>query len=179
MKLDFGFWAVALVSLGIGASAGAVPSPLLVKVGKVSPAIKTGVAIGGQAGVEFSLLSVQSEASPEGERLILGYGDRYGNSLKAEPGFYQIALDRDARRLVIDLAQVNKTAVDPQKLARILLASKLVASSEITMDPYDGSTNITLLLKEPVRLKVGSDIGRQASVVIELERIAGEAGRKP
>jgi len=163
----------------VGASF-AVPAPLQVRPGKTSWPMQTGVVVGGQSGAEFSLLGVQTESlNQAGERIALSYGDRYGNSLKNEPGFYHVSLDRNARRLVIDLAQVSKTTVDPMKLARIMAASQFVSSSEMTMDPSDGSTNITLVLKEPVRFKITVESSGSARVLIDLERVVQARGRKP
>jgi hypothetical protein len=158
----------------------ALPSPLQVKPGKISPFVQSGVVVGGQSGAEFSLLDLQVESLRRtGERIVLTYGDRYGNSLKNEPGFYQVSLDRNARRLVIDLAQINKTTLDPMKLTRIMTASQLVSASEISMDPSDGSTNITFVLKEPVRLKITTEDSRSARILIDLERVAQLNGKKP
>lgn len=162
----------AVFSLSAGAHA--LPSPLMVKPGRVSAPISSGATIGGQSGTEFSLLGVRAESIDRaGERLTLSYGDRFGQPQPGEPGFFHVAVDRDAKRIVIDLAQITKTAIDPQKLARILSASKLIASSEMTMDPQDGSTNITLNLKTPVQMKVASVANGQAQVVIDLVPVEG------
>lgn len=193
VKKACGVWAVisshlcVATSVALGASMGvsmdvavASPAPLLVRPGKVPSPMIAGVAIGGQARDEFSLLSVQREpmAGANGERIVLSYGDRFGRPQKGETGFFHIALDRDNKRVVIDLSQMRKTAVDPEKLAKILGASKLIASSEMTMDPYDGSTNITLTLKVPVRIQVGSVTDEQSKIVIELHPSV-VAGAKP
>ena len=70
-----------------------------------------------------------------------------GKPLTGEPGYFQVALDRDGRRLVIDLSQVTRTGVDPGQLKSALMKSKFVASTDMTMDPHDQSTNLTLTLK--------------------------------
>ncbi len=184
-KFVVGYVLVAGLSFLVAHPSFALPAPLRVRPGKVSQPIQSGVLVGGQSGAEFSLLGIQTESlKGSGERLVLLYGDRYGNSLKNEPGFYHVSLDRNARRLVIDLAQVSRTAVDPMKLSRILAASQLVSSSEMTMDPSDGSTNITLVLKEPARLKVttaddSQSANQGAKVLIDLERVNLTKSMKP
>ena len=137
----------------------ALPRPLQIKPGMSSPEISGGALAGGRAGTEFSLLTVRSELTASGERLTLAYGDSRGLPLLAEPGFFHIVLDRDSKRVVVDLAQVTRTAVDPAKLSRILSASKYVAHSEMVMDPHDGSTNITLTTRMPVQIKVTPQTG--------------------
>jgi hypothetical protein len=169
------------------------PAPVQVKPGRIASPMSGGVVIGGQSRDEFSLIGARSEnfevvsndrtsnvragshgIKREGERLILLYGDRFGSPMKGDPGFFHVALDRDSRRVVIDLAQIRKTAVEPAKLARLLSASKIVASSDMTMDPYDGSTNITLNLKVPARLRAASIGGDQSRVVIELQPLGND-----
>ena len=158
----------------------ALPAPLQVKPGRISPPMQSGVTIGGQAADEFSLLSVKTEMIDGAgtERMTLGYGDRFGVPVKSEPGFFHVALDRNAQRIVIDLAQMRKTAVDAQKLARTMMMSKYVVSSDITMDPFDGSTNITLITKVPITMKVasmGKEGSEQARILIDIR----PSGSKP
>lgn len=163
----------ALLTVGflIGTTvAFALPSPLHVKPNAVTnPLRSNAVANGGQAQDEFSLLGVETHELAGGhERLILNYGDRFGKPLKGEPGFFQVALDRDGRRIVIDLSQVARTGVDPTQLRAALIRSKFVASSEMTMDPQDQSTNLTLLLKSPVELRISTDAGARSRIVLDL-----------
>jgi hypothetical protein len=167
---------VGLILFLLQASALAFPAPVQVKPGKIASPMSGGVVIGGQARDEFSLIGASSENSfsGKGERLILLYGDRFGAPLKGDPGYFHVALDRDSKRVVIDLAQIRKTAVEPLKLAKLLSVSKLIATSEMTMDPYDGSTNITLNLRTPVRLSASSDGSAQSKVVIELQPLLSE-----
>ncbi len=162
--------ALATAMIFSSALAFALPAPLQVRPGKVMPPIQSGISVGGKSADEFSLLSVRAENTPDGknERLVLAYGDRFGQPHRGEPGYFHVALDRDARRLVIDLAQVRKTKIDPQQLSKILKNSKFVASSEMTMDPQDGSTNITLTMKQSVQVKVATVDADQGSLVLEI-----------
>jgi hypothetical protein len=145
-------------------------APIQVKPGKTSPFIGEGVLSGGMAAEEFSLLGVRSEVGRQkSERVILTYGDRLGQPRREEPGFFHIALDRAGRRMVIDLAQVHSTAVDSARLAGELKKSKLVARSEMTIDPFDRSVNITLHFKVPVRLKVSTGKSDGSDVILDLQ----------
>jgi hypothetical protein len=173
------FMLTTISILNFASSAGALPAPLQVKPGRISTPMQSGVTIGGQAADEFSLLSVKTEllGSGNAERMTLSYGDRFGAPIKSEPGFFQVALDRSAQRIVIDLSQMRKTAVDAAQLARTMMLSKYVVSSDITMDPFDGSTNITLLTKVPVKMSVAA-LGKvgleQAKLQIEIQPVGGK-----
>lgn len=161
--------------IGVWAQAAIPKGPLVVTPGKPSGAFDKGTAIGGKARDELSLLAVRLEpvGNSGSERVSLAYGDRFGKPLTGEPGYFHVTVDRNSRRIVIDMAQVQMTAVGPERLAKILSSSKLVASSEMTMDPIDGSTNITLQTKVPVTVKVGTVEGDSSRVFIELNPTSG------
>ncbi|RYZ83278.1 MAG: hypothetical protein EOP06_20280 [Proteobacteria bacterium] len=151
----------------------AIPAPLTVKPNAVSMPLKNAGNIqGGRTSDEFSLLGVQSAKTANGEKLVLNYGDRFGKPVKGEPGYFQVALDKSGQRIVIDLAQVTSTGIEPEQLRKILATSRYVASSDMTMDPHDRSTNITLTLKEPVEMTVATDAGNRAKVVVEMKPVS-------
>ena len=154
-------------------------APLKVKPGQIVHASRAGFINGGVAGEEFSLLKIENQVAGQSETLSLAYGDRQGKQIRGLPGFYQIALDRDGRRLVIDLAQVDRTAVDPQSLRQKLKSSPLVSSVDMTMDPQDRSTNITLNLKEPIEISVVSTGPSEPSAVsIAMKPASSRKGAK-
>ena len=164
---------ISLLGSFAGFNAYGIPSPIQVRPGSVTAPLRTNAsAIGGVAADEFSLLGVDSVASASGERLVLKYGDPLGKPLKGQPGFFQVSLDRDGRRISIDLSQITRTGVDPTQLRRVLAKSKYVASSEMTMDPHDHSTNLTLMLKSPVQMKLSTESGAQAKVILDLEGLS-------
>jgi hypothetical protein len=149
-----------------------MPSPLHVNPGKISTPLRSGaIANGGQAKDEFSLLGVNDSVSADGltERFILNYGDRFGKVWKGEPGFFQVALDKTGRRIVIDLSQVTRTGVEPSQLRAALLKSKFVASTDMTMDPQDHTTNLTLTLRAPVEVRLSTVNGTKSQVVLDLK----------
>ena len=147
------------ISSGVPA-AQAMIAPLSVTPGHVSNPISNGVVTGGTAANEFTLLKVNREVMPRqgrsqgGEKWILTYGDRMGRPLGQEIGFFHINVDRHAKRVVIDLAQVNRSSIDRSALLKLTQGSHLVANSEMVMDPQDRSTNLTLNLRSPVEVKV-------------------------
>ena len=147
-------------------------SHLFVKPGKMSVPIQGGVLFGGEAGAESSIIGIRQQSLANGiERMVISYGDRVGKPLTSKLGYFHAAIDRHAKRVVIDLAQVSRTAVDQKDLAKLLSKSTLIASSDMTMDPQDGSTNITLSLRQPATLSMQYDVSGGAQIVVELKRI--------
>jgi hypothetical protein len=175
VSLQFSIQLIGFGLIWISASATfAMPDPSSVKAGRPSSPISAGALHGGQSADEFSLLAVRVRpGSSGGQAIALSYGDRNGQPIHGEPGFFHAVLDRNGRRLVIDLAQVTRTAIDLQQLRRALAASSLVASSEMTMDPLDNSTNISVVLKVPVLLSVSTQAGSQGQLVFDLKPVAG------
>lgn len=147
----------------------AMPSPLHVKPGRALNVHAGSIANGGAALDEFSLLSVSLAPAASSERVVLNYGDRFGKVWKGEPGFFQIALDKGGSRVVIDLSQVTRTGIDPMQLRKALASSKLVASSDMTMDPQDQTTNLTLTMKRPVSLSLSTVSGSRSQIVLDLK----------
>ncbi len=149
-----------------------MPSPLHVKPGAISsPLRSSAIANGGQARDEFSLLGVNDSLSADGsaERFTLNYGDRFGKVWKGEPGFFQVALDKTGRRIVIDLSQVTRTGIEPSQLRAILAKSKFVASTDMTMDPQDHTTNLTLILRAPVEVRLSTLHGTKSQLILDLK----------
>lgn len=127
------------------------------------------VMSGGRAKAEniepLSLLRFQKlSISKNSERFKIKFGDKNGAAL-SEPGFFHIAVDEGGKRLILDLAQVQQTSVDKADLRAIVKQSNLIRDAEITMDPVDKSTNITLFMKRPVVAKAAA----QGDLIIELQ----------
>jgi hypothetical protein len=151
----------------------AVSAPLIAKPGKFSLPIRAGAVIGGQADQQFSLTAVESKQIGAAERITVTFGDITGKPLSGQPGFFHAVIDRESKRVVIDLAQVSKTRVDVAALKKTFAHSRLVASTDITMDPNDGSTNITLGLKAPAALLAATDPRNNGQVILELRPLGG------
>ncbi len=157
--------------------ANAANIPFTVRPGQMSMPFHHGSVSGGQAGPDFSLLGVKEVSIPRGGmQIVLNYGDHLGHPLHGEPGYFHVSIDRVGKRISMDLAQVLRTAIDQKDLSRELSRSSIVSSSDITTDPADGSTNITLNLRRPVEMKVRSSGGDQAKLILELKPFESAAG---
>lgn len=119
----------------------------------------------------LSLLKVKmTKTSQNLERFIFTFGDKKGLTLGA-PGFFQVALDEGGTRLVIDLSQVQKTAVDLNDLRNAFSTSPLIKNIEMVMDPIDKSTNITLLFKRPILARALASPQGNGEMAIDLQEV--------
>jgi hypothetical protein len=171
---------IVAVLLGIVSAepARASVAPLQVKPGRMTSPLLGGALFGGQAGEEFSIIAINENKIRDGvERVIISYGDRSGRPLRGTPGYFHVAVDRDGKRLAIDLAQVSRTAIDQKDLAKILSKSQLISSSDMTMDPQDGSTNITLNLRQSAQVSMTAEADGQGRIVLELRTAKSTAAR--
>ena len=168
---------------GASASASKGPRPAVVVLPLLENSwVRGGAMIGGQASADdLSMVRVErlsrSSESGGGERVTLTYGDKVGRPLRAQPGYFHLALDRAGRRVSLDLAQVSRTAVDRRDLERIFARSSLVSEVDIVMDPEDGSTHISLSTRAPVEARVVAKPGdglAPASLALDLRPIAAE-----
>lgn len=152
-------------------TAQAAPQKMNVKPQPLGKYVHSGVLVGGKVGDAFSILRIQKSSAPDGaERIVILYGNGFGQPVKTEPGYFHIQVDEKRGRVAIDLAQVQKTAVDEKELAKLFSGSRLVASTEMTMDPIDLSTNILLNLKQPADVKAAIDEYKGArTLVIDLK----------
>jgi hypothetical protein len=140
--------------------------------------IRQGVLTGGSAAEEFTLISIRTEARREGgERWIFQYGDRFGKPVQDRPGFLHVAVDRDSRRVALDFAQVNRAGFGKEALSKITSSSSVVSDSEIIMDPYDHSTNITLSLKKRSGIRLSTEGSEKGQLTLEIVPISDE-GKK-
>lgn len=132
------------------------PQPVVSAEGKQNRSLTAGLFIGGRFGEEMSLLAVKKNPLPKSgeERWVLSFGQLSGQPAKGSLPFYQISVQERPSRIVIDIAQVQRTRLETKDIDQMARTSRLVASADFTMDPEDVSTNLTLNLKMPVRLEV-------------------------
>ncbi len=175
---------IAFISLSLGSTAAwSVPHRPKVKPQGLGSYIRSGVVVGGYAGEALSLLRMQKMLAPDGaERLVILYGDKNGNVVKSELGYFHISVDERNSRVSIDLAQVQRTAVDAKDLAKVFNNSRLVSTTEMTMDPLDLSTNISLTLQQPAEIKVNVETSQGTKrLIIDMRPLkgAGAFGKAP
>ncbi|OQW47291.1 MAG: hypothetical protein A4S09_15975 [Proteobacteria bacterium SG_bin7] len=172
MKNSIFILSLMVVFSGLSEAAIKKGSPL--KFNKLDVFAGTGIFQGGESGRAYSLLDIKrtqpKNNSPDHEHFSIFYGDEIGRKILGKTGYFHIILEKNPDRLVIDLSQVQKTAVDEKQLAAIFRNSELVSKTEMTMDPEDLSTNITLYLKQPVkaRVKSNTDGKKPGQLVIDM-----------
>lgn len=151
---------------------GAVPKKALDK--KVNAYVNDGIIIGGRAGQAYSLLNVRRDVSPKigMERVILDIGDMDGRPLRGGVAYFQASVEKNPARVVLDLAQVNRSAVTEAKLKKAFLKSPYVKSVELMADPEDRSATMVLNLKENMGVEVFEmpSTTRASRIVIDLKK---------
>lgn len=147
----------------------ALPSgPIQPKPAKILA--QQGSLIGGVAGAGFTIKDLKLVKMGKKERLIVDVTDMQGRPVKGLPGFYNVELKKNPRRLVVDFAQTAGSFVDEKQLRERLKASARVKSSRLLVDPYDQSVSIVLDLKDESKVQVFQVPGRKETgrVVVDL-----------
>lgn len=131
-----------------------------------------GASYGGLAGSAFTLVDVRrtADAKKKIERLVFDVGDMNGAPLKGWPGYYYAELQKNPQRLVIDFAQMPRSNVDQNRLAAIMKSSMAVSRTQMSLDPVDGSLNLTMDLKKNTKVRVYQVAGKKSTskVVVDL-----------
>lgn len=123
---------------------------------KTDQYLTEGVVVGGQSGSGFTLLNIRRSFSKgvNTERFVFDMGDRDGKPLINRLNFYHVNIEGKIPRLVIDLAQVQRSALDANAIQKIFARSMLVKKAEINFDPLDQTTSLVLDLKKPSQAEV-------------------------
>jgi hypothetical protein len=158
-------------ALSVGAHGASIYKKALDK--KTSAYLEDGVVIGGRAGHAYSLINIRRDLSPKlgMERVILDLGDIEGRPLKGGVSYFQASIEKNPPRVVIDLAQVNRSAVTEAKLKRAFQNSPYIKNVELTADPEDRSANIVLALKDAMDVEVFEmpATNRASRIVVDLK----------
>jgi hypothetical protein len=155
------FAVICLMSLRLQVSA-AVPKPEVYK-GIVR---SSGVLRGGTAGVAFTLKDIRRSASAKSktERVVIEFGDRFGNRHSGDPAYYNIELmEKPFKRLVIDLAQTNLGLFTESFIAQRFLQSRFVQKVHVAVEVQTASISLVLDLKKSVDAKVYNIKGNNKS----------------
>lgn len=139
---------------------------------KLNEIISEGAFRGGQAGNGFSLLDIKRVVSTslKNERMIFEIGTLNGTKYSGQPGYFQAQLRKRPPELSIDFAQTVLAKFDQNRLLSLFKTSKLVKNTIMTTDAIDNSTNITLILKKPIKARVYTLAPKDTSpkVVVDL-----------
>ena len=123
---------------------------------KPMPFVDSGLFVGGRSGVSFSLLDIQRNTllDSEKERISIEIGDGNGKSLSGKPCYYQVSLEKNPSRLVVDLSQLSRAKFKESQLKSLFKNSAHIKNVELTTDPEDQSTSIVFNLKKAVAVAV-------------------------
>lgn len=114
-----------------------------------------GVFYGGEADRGFSLVDLRRHFSTKDqiERIVLELGDEKGQPTK-KIGYFQVSVNKELKRVDIDLAQMRGALVDQKKLETMFAKSPLVKSAKINYDPEDLGIVIQLQLASSADVEV-------------------------
>lgn len=171
---------MALVGLGLSSVGFAAVKSLKFEPKALGDYFENGKVIGGEAGRAFSIRSLTKKSENQNglsEDIQIEIGDGLGQKLNGNVGFFQVAVENDPARVIIDLTQMHYSKIDERQVAAIFRDSGLIKSTDMTIDPEDFSTNLTLFLNKPVRVKVTSP-EKQGQIRIKLEEQALKKEKK-
>lgn len=117
--------------------------------------VENGLIVGGESGKTFTLLDVRRILSPKDkiERIFFDLGDEHGKPLKNRVSYFQVSVEKENSRIVIDLSQMLASGIDAAKLKKIFQQSPYVKQAKINYDPIDASISIQLWTKKRVQIE--------------------------
>ena len=123
---------------------------------KIDAYLDEGIVVGGRSGRGFSLLKVRRDLSTKlgMERVILDIGDIEGKPAFGKVNYFQATGEKNPPRIVLDLAQLSRSAVDEASLKKTFAKSPYVKNVELTSDPEDHSASLVIFLKKPMLVEV-------------------------
>ncbi len=136
--------------------------------------VSQGVVIGGKAGSGFTLLNVRRENSTKLaiERVILDIGDKEGQPLLNQLGYFHVSVEKNPPRVVIDLSQVRRSKVTEMEISRLFSKSPFIRDVELSMQAEDSSAKLVLNTRKPVAAEIFEmPSSKKASrIVIDLKK---------
>jgi hypothetical protein len=169
-KIIFSAVMTASMIFGLKVFAAIPPKPKAPTVGRIL--VSEGEAMGGVAGVGFSLMDLRrtADAGKKVERIVLDFGDLQGNPQKGLPAYFHAELKKSPNRLVLDFSQTPNSRLDDGRLASRFKNSLFVKKSSMILDPEDKALNLTLDLKPGTVARVFQVRGEKttAKVVVDL-----------
>jgi hypothetical protein len=140
---------------------------------KRSDYILEGAFYGGIAQKPTTLLNIRSKYSAKShiQRFVFDLGDAQLKPLRSGLGAFHVALEKDPRRLVVDLSYVTQSALTNDKIEKIFAGSEFVKHVSAIQDPEDASVSLILDLSRAVAAEVYQKDrpGQPARLVIDLK----------
>lgn len=162
-------WIISISTLFLALSAGAAIPKAKAQPQKILAG--AGAKTGGLAGTGFSLLDLKSDFNRQAgtERLLIDVGDIDGRPQKGLPGYFQVELQNNSKRIVIDFAQMPGSHLEARQLQEKLKKSMFIKSAKLLADPSDSTLSLVLDLKKPAKLKVFQVPGEKTTSKVVLD----------
>lgn len=133
--------------------------------------LQQGAFYGGAAQRPSTLLEIRSKysANSKVERVVLAIGDKDLKPLNDSLGPFHVAIEKQPKRIVVDLGSVAQSKLNEQQIKKSLAQSPFVKDVIAIQDPEDNSLSLILNLKKNVALEVlERDQGR---LVLDLKEV--------
>lgn len=180
-KAAWSFLLGGLIAVTAGQTAQAVPHRKALDH-KSNQYLSHGVFIGGRSGRGFTLLDIRRffDKKAQAERVVLDWGDHNARPLKGQIGFFHVGLDKNQKRLVVDLTQVSRAGLDEKQAIEKFKRSPLVKEVQLIFDPLAVSTQLILEFKTEIAAEVFYLVGEKASsrLVLDLRPLTNPSSSK-
>ena len=135
--------------------------------------MELGVFVGGHSQPKLILLNVRHSLTGNGqERIVLDMGEGLEERPVDRPGFFHISIQKNPRRVVIDLENTEKAKVTAQQVTRLLKKSPYFSKADFYSDHRSKNLTIELSLKNRAQIEVFElvSIGKSGRIVIDAKR---------
>jgi hypothetical protein len=92
-----------------------------------------------------------------------------GRPLKGLPGYFNVELQNNSQRIVIDFAQMPVSQMDLKALKERFKKSLYVENIKMLEDPSDNTLSLIMDLKKPVKVKVFQVPGQKTTSKVVLD----------
>jgi hypothetical protein len=135
--------------------------------------LDSGVFVGGHDQGPVSLLNFRQSVDKNSgvERVVLDIAEFDGVKPALRPGFFHVAIQKNQKRVVIDLENTVPSKINGQLIGRYLQRSKYFSSGTMYYDEINKNLTIEMSLKKKAQIEVFELVsaGRAGRIVIDVK----------
>ena len=108
------------------------------------------------------------------ERIVIEFAsDEKTKGPFEDVGYFQVTIEKDPARVVVDLQGITRTAMQEGKVACLFKSSKMVSGISLTSDPTEHSANLVFALKEPSSVEIFKLLnpGQPGRLVLDIKKM--------
>ncbi len=149
---------MSLLAVGVFVTISVLAEVPVQQVGsdKKSRFLETGVFVGGYSQSELALLDIRHSMSKPAkiERIVLDIGDIKTGKPVDRPGFFHVAIQKNPKRIVVDLENVEEAKITSQAFTQLLKKSPYFSKVNYFFDTRSKNLTIEISVKAPVEVEV-------------------------